>query len=251
MVKTKVIAFANHKGGVGKTTTTASVGSILAGLGYHVLVIDGDAQANLTASLVRGKCDESIYYALTGKASALPVVNVAEGLDLVPSSLQLALAELEMCSAISRETILSALIEPLKGIYDFILLDCPPSLGLLTLNAITASDEIIIPLVAEVLPINGLKMINDFINTVHNRLNPSAHITGILLTRWESSRLSNRVDRDLRDRLGDLVFKTRIRKNIRVAEAPEHRQNIMDYAPKSNGAQDYRAFVDELLALFR
>lgn len=251
MKKPRIISFANHKGGVGKTTTTATVGSILASMGYSVLVIDTDAQANLTASLLEEESEESIYYALTGKARDLPVVNVSENLDLVPSSLSLAMAELEMSSAISREKILSGLIEPLKGRYDFILIDCPPSLGLLTLNAITASNEIIIPLLAEVLPFKGLTMINDFVSTVHDKLNPDAHITGVLITRWESSRLSQQIEEGLRLQLGSLVFKTKIRKNIRVAEAPMVSENIMVYAPKSNGAKDYRCFVDELLSLLR
>lgn len=249
MKKTRIIAFANHKGGVGKTTTTATVGSILAAMGYHVLVIDMDAQGNLTASLLEEDTDESIYFALTGKARELPVISVSENLDIVPSSLSLAMAELEMSSAISREKILSGLIEPLRERYDFILIDCPPSLALLTLNAITASNEIIIPLLAEVLPFKGLTMISDFIETVRTKLNPEAHVTGILLTRWESSRLSQNIEEGLRSQLGSLVFRTKIRKNIRVAEAPMVSENIMKYAPKSNGAQDYRAFVDELLAI--
>lgn len=248
--ETRIIAFANHKGGVGKTTTTATVGSILAARGFHVLVIDMDAQANLTASLLDREPDESIYDALTSRSSQLPVLNVSSCLDIVPSSLSLAMAELEMSSVISREKILSGLLDPLKSSYDFILIDCPPSLGLLTLNAIAASNEVVIPLLAEVLPFKGLTMISDFIETVRTKLNPAAHVTGILLTRWESSKLSHQIEAGLRQQLCSLVFQTKIRKNIRVAEAPMLSQNIMDYAPKSNGAHDYALFVDELLSLF-
>lgn len=250
MKKPRIISFANHKGGIGKTTTTATVGSILASMGYSVLVIDTDAQANLTASLLEEETGESIYDSLIGESSELPVIKVSENLDLVPSSLDLAKAEMGMVTLFSREKILSGLIDPIKERYDFILIDCPPSLGLITLNAITASSDVIIPLVAEVLPFKGLKMINDFVALVHNKLNPDVHISGILITRWESSRLSQQIEQGLREQLGDKVFRTKIRKNIRVAEAPMVSENILAYAPHSNGAKDYRAFTDELLEKF-
>lgn len=248
-MKTKIIAFGNHKGGVSKTTTTASVGSILASKGYEVLVIDLDAQANLTVSLLKDEPEESIYNALTGKSSTLPIIPVSEHLSIVPASLQLAMAELKLTSAISREKILSELLEPIKANYDFILIDCPPSLGLLTLNAFTASNEIIIPLVAEVLPFKGLTMINNFISQVQHRLNPSAHVSGILIARWETTKLTREIEKRLRQQLGDLVFQTKIRKNITIAEAPLQSINIVEFDPKCNGAQDYQAFTDELLSL--
>jgi len=248
-METKIIAFGNHKGGVSKTTTTASVGSILASKGYEVLVIDLDAQANLTVSLLKEEPDDSIYYALTGKSEELPILQVSEHLSIVPASLQLAMAELEMNAAISREKILSGLLEPVKSKYDFILIDCPPSLGVLTLNAFTAANEIIIPLIAEVLPFKGLTMINNFISKVQKSLNPAAHVSGILLARWESTKLSREIETRLRQQLGDLVFKTKIRKNITIAEAPLESVNIVEFAPKCNGALDYQAFTDELLHL--
>lgn len=245
--ETKIFSIANHKGGVGKTTTTASVGSILSQKGYKVLVIDLDPQANLTVSLLRQEQEDSIYYALTGKEDNLPIVCITENLSIVPSSLQLATAEMELTAAISRERILAGLLEPIKSQYDFILIDCPPSLGLLTLNAFTASTEIIIPLVAEVLPFKGLTMINRFTQQVKSRLNPNVYIFGILLTRWESTNLSKQIEEGLREELDDKVFDTKIRKNITIAEAPLESKNIMEYAPKSNGAADYLAFTDELL----
>lgn len=248
MRKTKIIAFANHKGGVGKTTTTVNVGSILADRGKKVLVIDMDGQANLTASLLSQETDDSIYYALTRKSDTLPVISVRENLDIVPSSLALCMAELEIATAINREMILSKLIDPIKDNYDFILIDCPPTLTLLTLNSIAASNEIIIPLVAEVLPFKGLKMINDFIELIRTELNPAAHLTGVLITRWESSKLSTQIEEGLREQLGNRIFKTKIRKNVRAAEAPLQNQSIIEYAPKSNAAQDYQTFVDELLS---
>ena len=250
MNKTRIISFANHKGGVGKTTTTASVGSILAQKGYKVLLIDLDAQANLTVSLLKEPSEESIYHALTGKGD-MPVIQIDDNLFLSPASEMLAMVDIELAGAISREKILAGLLDDLpKEEYDFILIDCPPSLGLVTLNAITASNEVIVPLIAEVLPFNGLKMINNFVNLIHARLNKAAHISGILITRWESTNLSKPIEADLRRVLGDTVFQTKIRKNVSVAEAPFERRNIVEYAPRSNGAADYRAFTEELLVKF-
>ncbi len=246
MKQTKIISFVNHKGGVGKTTTTASVGSYLAQKGYHVLLADLDAQANLTLSLLKHPTDETIYDALTGKGE-LPIISITENLSLIPASEMLAMVDIELAGAISREKILDGLLKPIKYNYDFILLDCPPSLGLITLNAITACTDVIVPLIAEVLPFNGLKMINNFVKLIHNRLNNAAHISGILITRWESTNLSKTIESDLRKTVGNLVFATKIRKNVSVAEAPLEHRNIVEYAPKSNGAADYRAFTEELL----
>ena len=249
MTKTRIIAVANHKGGVGKTTTVASLGSILARMGYQVLLIDLDAQANLTTSLVSMADSPTIYDAMTGKVEVLPDIPVMDGLHLVPASLTLAMADVEMSTAIARERILSDLLvrSGVNGSYDFVLLDCPPSLGLMTLNAFAASTDIIIPLVSEVLPFKGLTMINDFIKMVHSRLNPAAHVSGILITRWEASKLSRGIETNLREAMGDTVFQTKIRKNIRLAEAPLEQANIVDYDPRSNGAIDYQSFADEFL----
>lgn len=248
-MKTRIIAVANHKGGVGKTTTVASLGSILSKKGYKVMLVDLDAQANLTTSLSTPSDGATIYDALTAKVERLPVITISENLHLVPASLTLAMADVELSTAIARERILSELLSKpdVADCYDFIFFDCPPSLGLMTLNAFTASTDIIIPLVSEVLPFKGLTMINDFIKMVHARLNPSAHITGILITRWESSKLSKGIETNLRQALGEVVFNTKIRKNVRLAEAPLEAVNIVDYDPKSNGAADYQAFAEEFL----
>ena len=249
-MKTRIIAVANHKGGVGKTTTVSNLGSILARRGYKVLLIDLDAQANLTTSLLHSHEGATIYDAMTSKEERLPMVTVADRLHLVPASLTLAMADVELSSAIARERILSELLSKsdVGGTYDFVLFDCPPSLGLMTLNAFTAATDIIIPLVSEVLPFKGLTMINDFIKMVHTRLNPAAHVTGILITRWESSKLSKGIEENLRQALGDIVFQTKIRKNIRLAEAPLENANSVDYGPSSNGAMDYQAFADEFMS---
>lgn len=248
----KIISFANHKGGVGKTTTTASVGSILASMGYKVLLVDMDAQSNLTTSLLKEEqVDQTIYDALSascrGVAYNLAVYPITSNLDIVPSSLRLASADLELSSVMAREHILSDILQEKASDYDYILIDCPPSLGLLTLNAITASNRVVIPLLAEALPFKGLIMICEFIDMVKRKLNSRVDVIGVLLTRWEKSNLSKMVEDGLREQLGKLVFKTKIRKNIKVAEAPLEYANIVDYDPKSNGATDYRAFVEELL----
>ena len=175
---------------------------------------------------------------MTGRADGLPVIAITDNLHLVPASLTLAMADVELSTAIARERILSDTLynSGIADTYGFIFFDCPPSLGLMTLNAFTAATDIIIPLVSEVLPFKGLTMINDFIKMVHTRLNPSAHITGILITRWESSRLSKGIETNLRQALGD-----------RLAEAPLENADIVDYDPKCNGAIDYQAFADEFL----
>ena len=224
-MKSRIIAVANHKGGVGKTTTTSSLGSILASKGYKVLLVDLDAQANLTTSLTSSSDGATIYEAMTGKVETLPIVILHDHLHLVPASLTLAMADVELSSAIARERILSDLLVTSKAVqsYDFILFDCPPSLGLMTLNAFTASTDILIP----------------------------AHVSGILITRWEASNLSRGIENNLRQALGDTVFCTKIRKNVRLAEAPLENANIVDYDPRSNGAKDYLSFAEEFLERMR
>lgn len=248
---TKIIAVANHKGGVGKTTTVSSLGSILAQKGYRVLLIDLDAQSNLTTSLVGEVEGGTIYDVLTGKSETFPTREVSKGLYLVPASLRLAMADIELSSVIAREQILSEAMKKNKvqENYDFVLLDCPPSLGLITLNAFTSCTDIVIPLICEVLPFVGLTMISDFTSMVQNRLNPHCHITGILITRWESSKLSRKIEEKLRVVLKGQVFQTKIRKNIRLAEAPLEKQNIMVYDEKSNGAKDYASFAEEFITV--
>ena len=246
-MKSRIIAVANHKGGVGKTTTTSSLGSILASKGYKVLLVDLDAQANLTTSLTDEKPAETIYEAMTGKTDHLPVIRLSDTLNLVPSNLSLAMVDVELSNAIAREKVLAELFEQDKVTdkYDFIFLDCPPSLGLVTLNAFTASTDVIIPLVPEVLPFNGLSMINQVVSMVRKRLNPEAHVSGIIITRWENSKLYREIESRLSSKLGDIVYKSRIRKNIRIAEAPLKHKSIVDYDPQSNGAKDYQTLAEE------
>ena len=247
-MSTKIIAVVNHKGGVGKTTTVASLGSAIAEKGYRVLLVDLDAQANLTSSLLKQEPERTIYEAINEKRE-LPVIHLNGSKDwsLVPASLDLAGAELEIASQMDREYILKDLIEPIEKEYDYILLDCPPSLGLLTINALVASTGVLIPLTAEALPSKGLQKIQDIIEKVRKRLNPTLQLSGILLTRYESSKLSQLVEEALRQNYGDTVYNTRIRKNVRIAEAPLYGVDILEYANDSNGAEDYRALANEVI----
>lgn len=239
----RIIAVANHKGGVGKTTSVASIAAALS-MTERVLVVDLDAQANLTSSLVKGEQDITIYNAFKG--DKLPIIRIKDGLDLVPSSLDMAGIEIEISGRMQREYILKDIIEPLSSRYDYILLDCPPSLGLVTINAFVAADELFIPLTAEALPTKGLSMLMDIIDMVTKRLNPKLNLSGIIITRYEKSKLSQTVESSLRGSFGDIVFKTKIRKNIAIAEAPLYAKDVLEYAPQSNGAQDYISLTTEI-----
>ena len=242
----KVIAIANHKGGVGKTTSVASIGAILSQMGKRTLLIDLDAQANLTTSLLPEEPERTIYLSIKN-GDPLPIVEVGDTLHLVPSSLDMAGVELEVSNRMSREFILKDLIEPIAKDYDYILLDCAPSLGIITLNALVAATELYIPLTAEALPSKGLTKLIDIVHNVQRRLNPSISISGVIITRWERSKLSQMVEEALRSSFGDAVFKTRIRKNISIAEAPLQAMDIVSYAPDSNGAKDYQALTREII----
>jgi chromosome partitioning protein len=243
----RILAIANHKGGVGKTTAVASIGAALANKGYKVLLVDLDAQANLTASLPYPEDGRTIYHALLDRKQ-LPITKVRDNLYLCPSSLDLAGVELQLSGAMSREFILKDLLEPVAGSYDFILLDCPPSLGLIAVNAFVASTDVIVPLTAEALPAKGLTMLEDVLGMVKKRLNPTLSLTGIVLSRWAGRKLNKVVEATLRDRYGDIVFETKIRENIAIAEAPLSKEDIFSYNSESNGAKDYGALTDEILS---
>ena len=238
----------NHKGGVGKTTSVASLGAALAALGKKVLVMDLDAQSNLTSSLYSGTPSRTIYNALTERRN-LPVVEVKENLWLTPSSLDLAGVELDLAAQYGRDTILRNLLRDEAQHYDYILMDCPPSLGLVSVNAIVAASEIYVPMTAEALPYKGLEMLNKFLDMVSNMLNRPTAISGIIITRYNSGRkLTKIVEEDIRSHYGEVVFKTNIRENISVAEAPLTQKDIFSYSPKCNGATDYQRLAEEVLA---
>lgn len=244
----KIIAIANHKGGVGKTTTAAAIGQAIARNKRSVLLVDLDAQANLTSFFVDEETvEQSIYDAMTGRINHLPTINAGPGLKIVPSSLDLAAAETDLASRLAREKILSRLLEPVKDQYDYIILDCPPSLGIVTTNALAAATDLYIPLTAEALPLKGLKMLEEIVEAIRTSINGQLSITGVIITRYNNRKLNKAVLDAIKARYGDRVFNTKIRENIAVAEAPLYGESIFDYAPDSNGAKDYDALSKEII----
>ncbi|MBP7184467.1 MAG: ParA family protein [Saprospiraceae bacterium] len=242
-----IISLLNHKGGVGKTTSTINIGAGLVELGKKVLLVDLDPQANLTLSLGIPRQKVTIYEALRGEAELEPFT-VKNGLDVITSTLDLSGAEMELVNEAGREYLLRELFEPIKMEYDFILIDCPPSLGLLTLNALTCSHQVIIPLQTEFLALQGLAKIKQVIDKVKFRLNRNLEIGGVVATMYNSRLVLNRdVVETIRKYFGEKVFHTLIRDNVNLAEAPAQRKDIFAYSPKSSGAEDYLNLSKEIL----
>lgn len=248
---TNIIAIANHKGGVGKTTSTQNIGVALSKKGKKVLLVDLDPQGNLSDAFGHDEVETSIYDALTDKAS-LPVLTLNKNLSLVPSSLDLSVAEIELSSKTGREYILKDLLDEVADSYDYILIDCPPSLGLLTINALTACKEVYIPLDAQYFSMKGLDKLVYIINQIRKRLNQTVDITGVFLTQFDSRVVINKnVAEMVENSFPNKVFKTKIRRNIALVEAPVENQDIFSYAPKSNGAADYLALTKEIIKVHK
>lgn len=243
----KIISLLNHKGGVGKTTSTINIGAGLVELGKKVMLIDLDPQANLSLSLGIPRQPNTIYEALRGESELEPYT-VRENLDVVMSTLDLSGAEMELINEAGREYILKELFEPIKDDYDFIIIDCPPSLGLLTLNALGASDYVYIPLQTQFLALQGLAKIKQVIDKVKFRLNKNLEIGGVIATMYDSRKILNRdVVDTIKKYFGEKVFNTLIRDNVSLAEAPSQRKDIFHYNPSSIGAQDYKSLCLEIL----
>lgn len=243
----KVISISNHKGGVGKTTSAINIGAALNNLGKKVLLIDLDPQANLTQSLGFTNQQITIYGALKGEHKLEPI-SIVKGFDIVPSTLDLSGAEIELSSEPGREYILKELIENIKSSYDYVIIDSPPSLGLLTINSFTAADEIIIPLQAQFLAMQGLTKLVEVVEKIKTRLNKGLKIGGVFITQYDSRKVLNRdVNETINEHFKSEVFKTKVRDNIALAEAPAQGLDIFRYNAKSNGAEDYLALAKEIL----
>ncbi|HYP23774.1 MAG TPA: AAA family ATPase [Actinomycetota bacterium] len=250
----RVIAMANQKGGVGKTTTTISLGAALAELGQKVLVVDFDPQGGcaLGLGIEPGALELSVYNALLDRncpSEDVVIQTNVPGMDLLPSNIDLSAAELMLVQEVAREQSLSRALAPLRRSYDFILVDCPPSLGLLTINALTAADGVIVPLECEYYALRGMALLMDSIERVRDRLNPQLEIDGILATMYDGRTLHAReVLERVRDAFGDTLFDSIIRKTIRFAEAPVAGEPILSYAPTSTGSASYRALAKEVIS---
>ena len=251
----RVIAIANQKGGVGKTTTAINLGAALAVAEARTLVIDLDPQGNASSGLgISPAADDrvTIYDVLMNGGDAKEAVRTSVQfplLDLMPSTRDLVGAEIELVGVISRETILRRALASIRPNYDFILLDCPPSLGLLTLNALTASDSLLIPIQCEFYALEGLSQLLNTVRVVQRALNPQLEIEGVLLTMYDGRlNLARQVAAEAKEYFGDRVYKTSIPRNVRLAEAPSFGQPILRYDVLSNGAQSYLALAEELMA---
>jgi chromosome partitioning protein len=246
-----IIAILNHKGGVGKTTTTINLAAALQQMGKKILVIDFDGQANLTESFGYSIEEPNTVYGAMKGEYPLPLIKTESGITLIPSCLDLSAAESELINEPGREMILRQLINKLpKNKFDYILIDCPPSLGLLTLNALTAADFLIIPVQAQFLAMRGMAKIMNVINIVQERLNSNLKIGGIVITQYDKRKTLNKsVTEIINDSFCDKVFKTIIRDNVALAEAPINGKNIYEYSKNSNGAKDYMALAEEVIKL--
>ncbi len=251
-----IYSVANQKGGVGKTTTAVNLAAFLAARKARVLVLDADPQSNATTSLGVEPTNEalSIYDALVNKVPLSEIVRPTsrERLFVVPAAPDLAAAEVELVQWLAREMLLQKALQPISNDYDFILIDTPPSLGLLTVNALTASQGVIIPVQCEYLPLEGLSQLIHTIKLVQESLNPNLRVAGVVMTMYDSrTNLAADVVNEVRQHFPAEIFKTIIPRNVRLSEAPSYGEDILTYAPNSIGSKAYQALTEELLVRVR
>ena len=251
----RIIAIANQKGGVGKTTTSINLASALAEKGKKVLVIDTDPQGNTTSGfgLDKNEIDHTIYELMIGECSIDEVItrNVVKGIDgvdIIPSNVNLAAVEIELIDSDNKEYILREAISGIRDDYDFIIIDCPPSLSMLTVNAMTTANTVLVPIQCEYYALEGLSQLVHTVNLVKDRLNPELDMEGVVFTMFDSrTNLSLQVVENVKEHIQENVYKTIIPRNIRLAEAPSYGLPINVYEPKSAGAEAYRLLANEVI----
>ena len=249
----RIIALANQKGGVGKTTTTMNLGASLATLEKSVLIVDADPQANASSGLGVDikEVECSLYECIVNKADVRDAIYTTDidNLDIIPSHIDLVGAEIEMLNMENREKIMRQLLEPIRADYDYILIDCSPSLGLITVNALSAADSVIIPVQCEYFALEGISKLLNTIKIIKNKLNPALEIEGFLLTMYDSRlRLANQIYDEVKRHFQELVFKTVIQRNVKLSESPSHGLPVILYDADSTGSKNHLALAKEIIS---